>query len=92
MRYTPKLFGETGFWKTFDWDSAAEQGMAIAGLDYSGSYGWVETEMYWKINHMVAPKEGSLKCGACHGVDARMDWPTLGYDGDPRKKAAGRGE
>ncbi|MBU1699384.1 MAG: tetrathionate reductase family octaheme c-type cytochrome [Candidatus Eisenbacteria bacterium] len=82
---TPKLFGKTGYWTTFDWNSAAAQGMAATGLDYSGSYGWVETEMYWKINHMVVPKEDALKCNTCHGSKGRLDWTALGYDGDPRK-------
>jgi octaheme c-type cytochrome (tetrathionate reductase family) len=83
---TPKLFGKTGYWKTFDWNSAAEQGMKLAGLDYSGSYDFAETEMYWKINHMVSPKEDALKCKACHSEGGLMDWEALGYPGDPKKK------
>ena len=31
--------------------------MKSAGLEYSGEYGFAETESWWKINHMVAPKE-----------------------------------
>ncbi len=27
---------------------------------------FIETEMYWPINHMVAPKEESLSCESCH--------------------------
>jgi octaheme c-type cytochrome (tetrathionate reductase family) len=81
---TPKLFGETGFWKTFDWDSAARQGMALTGLAYSGRYDFAETEMYWKINHGVAPKEQALKCRDCHGEGSRLDWQALGYEGDPK--------
>jgi len=83
---TPKLFGKTGFWKTFDWNSASEQGMAAAGLDYSGSYDFAETEMYWKLNHMVSPKDDALKCKACHSEGGLMDWQALGYPGDPKKK------
>ncbi len=87
---TPKLFGETGFWKTFDWDSAARQGMELAGLDYSGRYDFAETEMYWKINHMVAPKERSVRCLDCHGKKTRLDWEALGYEADPMKKGKPR--
>lgn len=85
---TPKLFGKTGFWKTFDWRSAAEQGMAQAGLDFSGELDFAETVMYWKINHMVAPKEQALTCRDCHSKtgEGRMDWMALGYDGDPKIK------
>jgi octaheme c-type cytochrome (tetrathionate reductase family) len=82
---TPKVFGEGGYWSDFDWDKAAELGMAISGLNYSGNYGFVETRMLWPINHMVAPAEKSLKCTACHTrKDAkRLDWQKLGYEGDP---------
>ncbi len=78
----PQLWG--GYWKHFDWNKAAEDGMKAAGLKYSGEYGWVETEMYWKLNHMVAPKEDALKCTNCHGkgTSIRIDWEKLGYRGD----------
>jgi len=66
----PKLWakeiGEGAYWKDFDWNSAAEKGMEYVGLPYSGSYDFVETEMYWPLNHQVAPKEESLKCNDCH--------------------------
>ncbi len=81
----PKLFGEDGFWKTFDWEQSAVLGMKAAGLEYSGSLGWIETEMYWPIHHQVAPKSGALKCGNCHFKKGRMDWKALGYEGDPIK-------
>ena len=81
----PKLFGEDGFWKTFDWDNSARLGMATVDLDYSGNYGFVETEMFWPVNHMVAPADKALKCTACHfkGKANLLDWEALGYDGDP---------
>ena len=41
--------------------------MKAAGLEYSGEYDWIETEMYWKLNHMISPKENALKCKDCHG-------------------------
>ncbi len=84
----PHLYGPEGFWKTLDWNTASEIGMKAAGLPYSGSYGFVETEMYWPVNHQVAPKEKAIKCSACHTKRAshRLDWKALGYPGDPMNK------
>lgn len=81
----PHLFGSDGYWKTFDWDSASRIGMNAAGLEYSGSYGFIETEMSWPINHMVAPAEQALRCTTCHGKrgERRLDWKALGYKKDP---------
>ena len=61
------------------------EGMAAAGLEFSGEYGFAETESWWKINHMVAPKEKAIKCVGCHAKDGRgrLDWQALGYKGDP---------
>ena len=81
----PHLFGKEGYWKTYDWNKASEIGMKEVELDYSGSFGFIETEMYWPINHMVAPKENALKCMDCHGKKGRMNWEELGYSGDPMK-------
>ncbi len=78
----PQLYG--GYWKHFDWDQAAREGMQTVGLEYSGNYGFAETEMYWKINHMVTPAKSALRCNDCHGSadDKRIDWKALGYKGD----------
>jgi hypothetical protein len=66
----PKLVevkaGDGGFWKEFNWERADEEGMKQVRLPYSGKYGFVETEMYWPINHMVSPKEQSVQCAECH--------------------------
>ena len=82
----PHLWG--GYWKHFDWGKAAEEGMKEAGLKYSGKYGFVKTKMYWKLNHMVAPKEQALKCTACHGKgkNKRINWKALGFKGDQMYK------
>lgn len=80
---TAHVYGKDGFWSTFDWDSAAKIGMASAGLPYSGEYGFAKTEMYWRIDHQVAPKDKALKCLDCHGDNGRMKWTELGYQGDP---------
>ena len=79
----PHLFG--GYWSHWDWNKAIGDGMKVAGLQYSGQFGWAETTMYWKVNHMVAPKSQALKCNECHGEKGRLDWKALGYAGDPQK-------
>ena len=65
----PKLFGKKGtgaYWKHFDWGRAIEAGMRYVERPYSGKYDFVETEMYWPIAHMVAPKEQAVPCEQCH--------------------------
>jgi octaheme c-type cytochrome (tetrathionate reductase family) len=66
--YTDKK-GEGAYWKDFNWDDAARVGMERIGLPYSGKYTFIKTEMYWPINHQVAPKEESLTCTDCHDRD-----------------------
>ncbi len=66
----PKLWdkekGKNAFWLDFDWDASVKEGMAYLEIPYSGEYGFVETEMYWPLNHMVSPASQSLKCIDCH--------------------------
>ena len=66
----PKLYGEnegdSAFWKDFNWEKATEAGMKASGLPVSGQYGFVETVMYWPVNHMVSPKEQAVGCAECH--------------------------
>ena len=70
----PHLFGKdsAAYWKNFDWNKAAETGMKSIGLPYSGEYAFARTEMYWPINHMVAPMDESLKCADCHSRNGRL--------------------
>jgi len=77
----PKLFG--GYWKHFDWNKAAEDGMNGTGYAYSGKYEFVETEMYWRVSHEVVGGENALSCLNCHGGDGRMEWNALGYKKNP---------
>jgi len=58
--------GEGAFWKDFDWDRANKIGMGKIGLPYSGQYSFIETMMYWPVNHQVSPKDQSLQCTDCH--------------------------
>lgn len=81
----PKTVGEGGYWTEFDWDLAARLGAEASGIAYSGQYGFVDTEMYWALTHLVAPKEEALQCHDCHGDNGRMDWESLGYYGDPMR-------
>ncbi|MCF8387383.1 MAG: tetrathionate reductase family octaheme c-type cytochrome [Bacteroidales bacterium] len=70
----PHLFGKDSmaYWKNFDWDKAARHGMQYVDLPYSGTYDFIETVMYWPINHMVAPADQSLQCADCHARDSRL--------------------
>ncbi len=74
------LFGkdEAAFWKNFDWGKALAFGMAeakaagVTDADFSGDYGFIETEMFWPITHMVAPADEALGCADCHAKDGRL--------------------
>jgi octaheme c-type cytochrome (tetrathionate reductase family) len=81
----PTTGGKDGYWSNFDWDNAFRLGARATGLAYSGKYGFTDTEMYWPLTHMVAPKEKALGCQECHGEKSRLDWKALGYAGDPMK-------
>lgn len=65
-----KLFahnqGEGAFWEDLDWEEAIRQGMEYNKREWSGEYEFVSTEVSWPLNHMVSPKEESLKCTQCH--------------------------
>lgn len=84
---TAKTANEGGYWKEFNWDKAIRLGSQASGLEYSGKYDFAETEMYWRLNHMVAPKDQALGCLDCHGDNGRMDWSGLGYQGDPMSRS-----
>ncbi len=81
----PNTYGPAGFWTTFDWASALENGTEVAGQAYSGKFGFAPTRMYWPLSHMVAPANKALQCERCHSEGGRFDWKALGYDGDPMK-------
>ncbi|MDO9596299.1 MAG: tetrathionate reductase family octaheme c-type cytochrome [Azoarcus sp.] len=66
-----------GYWKNLNWANAIESGMQESGMPFSGKYDFVSTEMYWPINHMVAPKDKALACNECHAKEGRL----AGIDG-----------
>ena len=70
----PHLFGkdEDAYWKSFDWNKAVAAGMKERGLEFSGELGFVETEYFWPITHMVAPADDALACADCHAQDGRL--------------------
>ena len=70
----PHLFGkdEDAYWKSFDWGKSLKAGLEERGLQFSGHYDFVETEYFWPITHMVAPKEKSLGCDDCHSRNGRL--------------------
>jgi len=82
----PHLFGKdsTAYWKNFDWNKAAEAGMKYVNLPYSGDYGFIETEMYWPVNHMVSESSQALSCKECHAPEGRLsnltDFYLVGRD------------
>jgi octaheme c-type cytochrome (tetrathionate reductase family) len=84
----PKLFGKGGFWKTWDWDQSFRLGAEASGVEFSGSYDFAPTAMYWPITHMVQVKDAAVGCMDCHGGGTRLDWEALGYDGDPMQTGA----
>lgn len=71
---TPHTAGndDTGYWKNLDWVKAAATGMRTSGAPFSGRVDFVETEMFWPVTHMVAPKDKALGCAECHAKDGRL--------------------
>jgi octaheme c-type cytochrome (tetrathionate reductase family) len=68
-KLSAEIKGDSAYWKDFDWETASLAGMKHVEMPYSGKFGFVETEMYWPLNHMVSPKENSLSCKDCHTRD-----------------------
>lgn len=56
----------TAYWKHTDWQKAYTVGMQAAHLPYSGKYKWINTRMYWGIEHEVMPADMALSCVQCH--------------------------
>lgn len=78
----PKLFPPTNpdaYWNNYDWPTALAAGMNYVGKSFTGPVGYVETEMLWVQNHMVAPKEQALSCRDCHQFGSRLNFLKLGY-------------
>jgi octaheme c-type cytochrome (tetrathionate reductase family) len=63
---------DTSFWGNFDFSKAIQKGMEKNGRPYSGEYGFIKTQSFWPITHMVAPKQDAVKCDSCHSKDSRL--------------------
>lgn len=71
-----KLYGRAGtgaLWTELDWGKALAAGAEINQVGYSGNYGFIETNGYWPIKHMVAPAESAVKCSECHSNNSRLN-------------------
>lgn len=79
----PVTSGKGGYWHTYDWHSALQKGAKLTGMKYSGSFGFVKTDMHWPLSHMVSPSHKALTCCDCHGENSRINWKALGYTNDP---------
>lgn len=80
----PKVVGKKGsgaYWADYDWKKSLEKGSEYIHQPFSGHYGFVETEMYWPLNHQVAPADQALTCTACHvrGEKSRISQLTGFY-------------
>lgn len=60
------------FGVSFNWEKAVTAGMANAGAPFSGKVDFIKTEMYWRLNHMVAPRAGTLACKECHSRNGSL--------------------
>lgn len=61
------------FWRNFDWEKAIAKGMKAVKQEFSGEVGFIETEMLWPINHMVAPAKQAVDCIDCHRKNGRLE-------------------
>lgn len=68
LLYSPKK-GVGAYWKDFDWLKASEYGMKEADLPFSGKMEFIETVMYWPVNHMVSSVDKTVTCNECHTRD-----------------------
>ncbi|WP_075355041.1 tetrathionate reductase family octaheme c-type cytochrome [Desulfovibrio sp. DV] len=71
----PHLFGpkdSEAYWANYDWKRAIVSGMKYVDLPFSGEVGFVETEYFFPITHMVAPKDKVVACDQCHSVEGRL--------------------
>lgn len=84
----PRIYGEDGYSSSLNWVTASTKGMQQINQEFSGTVDFIETKMYWPINHMVMSANNALKCTSCHGKGGEgiLNWKELGYPDDPIKK------
>ena len=59
--------------------NAAQEACEMDNIEYD----WVDTVRYTGFFHEVAPAQNTLECLDCHSEGGRIDWPSVGYGGDP---------
>jgi octaheme c-type cytochrome (tetrathionate reductase family) len=91
-----KLYGRKGsgaLWTEYDWGKALQAGADLNEKEYSGSYGFIRTNGYWPIKHMVAPKDKAVGCDECHSRNGRLsevnDFYLVGRDSNKFIEAFG---
>lgn len=70
---------EIAFWKNWDWEKAIAGGQVSVGRQFSGEYGFVQTEMRRPLTHQVSPADKALSCVSCHSPNGVPDYAALGY-------------
>jgi octaheme c-type cytochrome (tetrathionate reductase family) len=70
----PHVYGTdaAAYGVSFNWEKAVAVGMADAGAPFSGKVDFIKTDMMWPLNHMVAPRSGTLACKECHGKNGSL--------------------
>jgi hypothetical protein len=91
-----KLYGRKGsgaLWTEYDWGKALQAAADLNEKEYSGDYGFIRTNGFWPIKHMVAPKEQAVDCNECHSRQGRLtevtDFYLVGRDSNPFIEAFG---
>ena len=66
----PKLWdpevNKGALWIDLDWEASLRAGMEYVNMPYSGEYGFIETEMFLPVSHMVSTSDKALQCNDCH--------------------------
>jgi octaheme c-type cytochrome (tetrathionate reductase family) len=66
----PKLWDKEenmgALWIDLDWEASLSSGMEYLGMPYSGQHGFIETEMFLPVSHMVSTADHALQCADCH--------------------------
>ncbi len=58
--------GKGALWLDLEWERAIVEGMKYVDMPYSGEHGFIATEMYMPVNHMVSVSSEALSCKECH--------------------------
>jgi hypothetical protein len=65
-------------------DPAGWSGLVDGQGQYAGQFHFIDRLMYFPVNHGVKrTSQHVLTCTDCHMGGTRMDWPALGFAGDP---------